>query len=234
MHVPPVRGMQSTQPSQKGCALGCSILITVFILIPWMIFSRAKHDVQEAIMASQMNDDDIEFVVLYEDDSVVAPWVIRPKTPAEQCELGRVVAEVNQVGKLHVVTNRLPSPFSTPRYVWVSKGDESGTRTMVYGVFSNLPAAIAWMKREGYERSSPSDDDTFRLLSLKRDDQEWDAGHIALANVPSWSKETGEAVQRQMDIGIFTAKYNIWGSRVYERATDTDIYNAYRQVPREN
>lgn len=216
MNVPLVRGMQSTQPSQKGCALGCSILITVFFVIPYMIYSRAKHDVQETIMASRMNEDDIEFVVLYEDD-----W------RGPKVELGSVTAEADHGRmRLHPVTNRLPSPFSTPRYAWVYDG---GSVSVLYGVFSSMDAAKAWMKREGYA----GEDTSFKLGFLKQQDRQRSGECIAKADVPRWSKDVGRPAQQQMDVAVFTDQYNIWDGEVFER-TDPETYEVYRQLPRED
>jgi hypothetical protein len=207
--------MQSTQPSQKGCALGCSILITIFLIVPYMIYSRAKHDVQEAVMTTQVQDKAVEFVVLYEEN-----W--RGPKP----KLGDAVAHADGAD-LRSVAGKLPSPFSTPRYAWVYPDIPP---TLVYGVFDSVDAAKAWMKREGYT----GEDKPFKLEYLKQDQPSVSEGKgIAWADVPRWSKDTREPVRRQMGIAIFTSKYNIWNGEVFAR-TDPEIYNVYRQLPKEN
>lgn len=213
--MPPlVRGMQSTQESQKGCALLASIFITVVFIIPWMIYSRAKHDVQETVMARHMVEGNVEFVVLYEEN-----WA------GPTCKVGDKIACADGAD-LCSVNEKLPLPWSTPRYVWRYKGIPP---TLVFGVFNSMDAAKAWMKREGYT----GDDVPFKLDFLKRDDRQRSGECIARVDVPRWSKDVGRPVRQQMDVAVFTDQYNIWDGEVFNR-TDPEIYNVYRQLPRED
>lgn len=213
--MPPlVRGMQSTHQSEKGCALWASIFITVFFIIPWMIFSRAKHDVQETVMARHMVDDNVEFVVLYQEN-----WT------GPTCNVGDNIARADGAD-LCLVNGKLPSPWSTPRYIWRYKDIPP---TLVFGVFKSMDAAKAWMKREGYV----GDDTPFQLNFLKKDNQQRSGECIARADIPRWSKDVGGPVRQQMDVAVFTGQYNIWDGEVFKR-TDPEIYDVYRQLPRED
>mgnify|MGYP000986199237 CR=1 FL=1 len=220
--VQPVPGMQSPNPDRVrgcGCAFIFTLLLTIFVIIPWMAIERAVHDTEEAVMSTQMGDNDVEFVVLYED-------VQAGDARLQHLELGDVVSRSSDE-QLRQVSERLPRPWSTPRYVWVFEGQPS---TLVYGVFDTLESAKDWMRGEGYS----GDDTEFQLAFLKMDRPTESSGKgMAKADVPRWSKNTGEPTPRQMSVAIFTDTYNVWDGEVYER-DDSEIYNIYRQLPRED
>lgn len=218
--VPPVPGMQGRNPTElKGCAFVFTLLLTIFVIIPWMAIERAAHDIKEAWLDHTLTEDSIEFIVLVESNTRFDTKI------GKMCQFGDVVAEGKEGQQLRLVTNTLPSPWVTPRYVWIHSGDPT-MYDPVYGVFNDLDAVQRWMKQHGYE----GDNTQFEFESLWEEERDGRIGHVAC---PSWKKDRGEVAPHHMGLLMFLDNgYRIEDGYVYPE--QTEFHNVYRQLPRED
>jgi len=202
---------------QSGCASFVLVMLLLFVVLPITCIQKAYRKGRHVVVSSQLQEEDVLFVALEEAnhraiDATGCQGHLSPNPVATMDRGRRSLYAVDQ-------GYRLPEPWVTPKYVWVRKYDDGDvSHNAVYDVFRTPSQVQQWADANNY-----AGEFEFALIKVKDDTASDDP--YANVTVPHY-----HGAQSQIKTAIFTSRYAIIGTGVFERHTEDELFQIYRGV----